>query len=88
MTKDGKLDPARVKVFYTTPPFFDYVWAARKGLDPRLAERFADAFLKLSADDPSQKQILDSLGARKYERADDSDYDRLRQAARDAGLMK
>ena len=88
MTKDGKLDPARVKVFYTTPPFFDYVWAARKGLDPRLAERFADAFLKLSADDPSQKQILDSLGARKYERANDSDYDRLRQAARDAGLMK
>src|SRR5919201_1350097 len=88
MTKDGKLDPARVKVFYTTPPFFDYVWAARKGLDPRLAERFADAFLKLSADDPSQKQILESLGARKYERANDSDYDRLRTAARDAGLMK
>ena len=88
MTKDGKLDPARVKVFYTTPPFFDYVWAARKGLDPRLAERFADAFLKLSADDPSQKQILESLGARKYERANDSDYDRLRQAARDAGLLK
>ena len=88
MTKDGKLDPARVKVFYTTPPFFDYVWAARKGLDPRLAERFADAFLKLSADDSSQKQILESLGASKYERANDSDYDRLRQAARDAGLMK
>jgi phosphonate transport system substrate-binding protein len=88
MAGDGKLDPARVKVFYTTPPFFDYVWAARKGLDPQLAERFADAFLKLSADDPSQKQILESLGARKYERANDSDYDMLRRAARDAGLMK
>ena len=88
MSKDGKLDPSRVQVFYTTPPFFDYVWAARKGLDPRLTERFADAFLKLSADDSSQRQILDSLGARKYERANDSDYDRLRQAARDAGLMK
>ena len=65
MTKDGKLDPARLKVFYTTPPFFDYVWAARKGLDPQLAEKFSAAFLKMS-DDPSQKSLLDLLGATGY----------------------
>lgn len=88
MTKDGKLDPTKVKVFYTTPPFFDYVWAARKSLDPQLAEKFSSAFLKLSAGDASQKTILELLGATKYERANNSDYDRLRQAAHDAGLMK
>src|SRR5499433_3977976 len=33
MFADGKLDAAKAKVFYTSPPFFDYVWAARKGLD-------------------------------------------------------
>ncbi len=88
MTKEGKLDPGKVKVFYTTPPFFDYVWTARKGIDPQLAERFSNAFLKLSAGDATHKQLLDLLGATKYQRANNSDYDKLRQAARDAGLMK
>jgi phosphonate transport system substrate-binding protein len=88
MTKEGKLDPARVKVFYTTPPYFDYVWAARKGLDPQLAERFSNALLKLTPDDATHKQLLDLLIATKYLRANNSDYDKLRQAAREAGLLK
>ena len=88
MVKDGKLDPAKATVFYTTPPFLDYVWAARKGLDSKLADSFANAFLKLDANDPRQKTILEFLRATKYVRAKDSDYDKLRQAARDAGLLK
>lgn len=88
MTKEGKLDPGKVKVFYTTPPYFDYVWAARKGLDPELAERFSHALLKLSPDDATQKQLLDLLVATNYLRANNSDYDKLRQAARDGGLLK
>ena len=88
MSKEGKLDANKVKVFYTTPPFFDYVWAARKGIDPHLAESFSNAFLKLSTDDPAHKQLLDLLVATKYQRANSSDYDKLRQAARDSGLLK
>lgn len=88
MVKDGKLDPAKATVFYTTPPYFDYVWAARKGLDPKLAEAFASAFLKLGANNPEDKAILEFLRATKYVHANDSDYDKLRQAARDAGLLK
>src|SRR5215468_7603392 len=33
MIKEEKLSESQVRVFYTTPPFFDYVWAARAGLD-------------------------------------------------------
>lgn len=88
MTKEGKLAPDSVRVFYTTPPFFDYLWAARKGLDLKLAESFASALLKLDAADERQKKVLDILGATKYVRADERDYERLRQAARDAGLLK
>jgi phosphonate transport system substrate-binding protein len=88
MVKDGKLDAAKAKVFYTTPPFLDYVWAARKGLDPKLSESFSNAFLKLGANNPEHKAVLEFLRASKYVRANDSDYDKLRQAARDAGLMK
>ncbi len=88
MVKDGKLDPAKATVLYTTPPYFDYVWAARKGLEPRLTESFASAFLKLDANNPEHKPILEFLRATKYVRANDGDYDKLRQAARDAGLLK
>jgi len=88
MVKDGKLDPAKATVFYTTPPYFDYVWASRKGLDPRLEESFASAFLKLDANNPESKPTLEFLRATRYVRANDSDYDKLRQAARDAGLLK
>ena len=88
MMKSGKLDPARIRVFYTTPPFIDYVWAARKGLDPQLAAKFSAAFLKLSPGDESAKPVLDRLNATRYARANDSDYDRLRRAALDAGLLK
>jgi phosphonate transport system substrate-binding protein len=88
MTSEGKLDSSRVRVFYTTPPFFDYVWAARKGLDEKLSEAFSNAFLKLDPENAEHKQLLEFLSATKYVRARDSDYDKLRQAARDAGLMK
>lgn len=88
MTREGKLDSSKVRVFYTTPPFFDYVWAARKGLDSKLSEAFSNAFLKLDPENAEYKQLLEFLSASKYIRAEDSDYDKLRQAARDAGLMK
>jgi phosphonate transport system substrate-binding protein len=59
-----------------------------KGLDAKLSDSFADALLKLDASKPEQKVLLDLLSATKYVRADDSSYDRLRQAARDEGLLK
>jgi phosphonate transport system substrate-binding protein len=87
LTTNGKVDPAKVRVFWTTPPFLDYVWVARKGLDANLAQAIADAFLALGASDPQQKQILESLSATRYVRADDASYDNLRLAAQQAGLL-
>lgn len=88
MIKEGKLNESQVRVFYTTPPFFDYVWAARRGLDRTMAEAFANAMLSLSEANPEQKSILQLLNATKYVRAEDASYNPLRQAARDAGLLK
>lgn len=88
MIKADKIKPEQVKVFYTTPPFFDYVWAARKGIDPKLSDSFSAALLKLDASNPDNKVVLDLLNATKYVRAQDSNYDRLRQAASAEGLLK
>ena len=87
LTTNGKVDPAKVRVFWTTPPFLDYVWVARKGLPGNVAQAIADAFLALDGSDPQQKQILESLSAARYVRAEDASYDRLRLAAEQAGLL-
>ena len=33
LVKEGKIDANKVRVFWTTPAFVDYVWAARKDLE-------------------------------------------------------
>jgi phosphonate transport system substrate-binding protein len=88
MLKSGKITASQVKVFYTTPAFFDYVWAARRGLDQKLKDDFAAAFLKLDASNAENKALLGLLNATKYVRAQDGNYDQLRQAARDEGLLR
>lgn len=88
MIKSGKLSDGQVRVFYTTPPFYDYVWVARGGLDPGLMQRFSDALLKLDASNPKDKPLLELLNAEKYAVANASDYSQLRQAAKDDGLLR
>jgi phosphonate transport system substrate-binding protein len=88
LVKDGKLDAGALKVFYTTPPFFDYVWAARKALDPALADAFRRAMLALDVAKPEHKPVLDLLQATRYVPADDASYGPLREAATAAGLLK
>jgi len=88
MIKEGELSESEVRVFYTSPPFLDYVWAARHGLDRGMTEGFANAMLKLNQGTPEQEPILQFLNASKYVRAVDANYDSLRLAARDTGLLK
>jgi phosphonate transport system substrate-binding protein len=88
LVKDGKLDAASLKVFYTTPPFLDYAWAARKALDPALADAFRKAMLALDPGNPQHQPVLALLQATRYVAADDASYDRLREAATGAGLLK
>ena len=87
MTANGQLKPDVVRVFYTTPPFFDYVWVANKNLDPKVADAFANAMKSLSLDNPDQKALLDLLNSKGYLEASDSSYAKLREAATSAGLL-
>ena len=87
MIANGQLKPGAVRVFYTTPPFFDYVWVANKNLDANIANSFASAMEGLSADKPDQKALLDLLNAKGYVAANDADYQKLRDVAHSAGLL-
>jgi phosphonate transport system substrate-binding protein len=88
LTRDGKLDASKLKVFYVTPPFFDYVWTARKAVDPAVAQAFKTAMLALDPANPQHKPVLELLQASRYVVAEDASYDKLREAATTAGLLK
>ena len=78
----------KVKVFYTTLPYHDYNWTVRGGLDAALTKKISDAFLKLSASDPAQKELMDLQRASKYITTKSSNYDEIERAAIGAGLIK
>jgi phosphonate transport system substrate-binding protein len=85
---NNKVDLAKVKPIWTTPPFVDYVWAARKDLPPELIKKFSNAFLGLDMNNPGHRAVLDLQGARKFVPAVDSDFDVIEQVGRSTGLLK
>ena len=85
MIDGGQLDKTKVRVFYTTPPFLDYVWVARKDVAPADRNAFAGAFLALHA--PADAAVLEILRGTSFVRANDEEYDLLRSIATKLKLM-
>ena len=85
VTADGKLAGGKLKVFYTTPPFADYVWAARKDLKPADQQAFANALLKLQPG--RDDEILAILRGSHYVRADDAEYGDVARTGKELGLL-
>jgi phosphonate transport system substrate-binding protein len=78
----------KVRVLAITPPYFDYNWTVRPGLDPAVTKKIADAFLKLDPANPAMKEIMDLQRASKFVATQNSNYDGIESAARSAGLIK
>jgi phosphonate transport system substrate-binding protein len=78
----------KVRVLAVTPPYFDYNWTVRPGLDPALTRKLTDAFLKLDPAKPAMKEIMDLQRASKFIPTRNSNYDGIEAAARSAGLVK
>jgi len=87
MLAGGKVAADSLRVFFTTPPFYDYCWAASASLDPVVAQKISQAFLSLDASRPADKAVLDLLRAQKYAVADDKNYAVLKSIARKLGLL-
>ncbi|MCE0912854.1 putative selenate ABC transporter substrate-binding protein [Pseudomonas sp. NMI760_13] len=84
----GKVDTSKVKVFATTPEYFDYNWTVRGNMDPALKEKIKQAFLALDPAKPADKAILDLQAASRFIETKPENYQGTEQAAREAGLLK
>ena len=83
-----KVDPKVVRVFYTTPGYYDYNWTVRSDMNPALKKKITDAFLALDESTPEGKQILDLQRASKFVPTRTANYSAIEAAARNAGLLK
>lgn len=84
----GKVDGKTVRVFYTTPGYFDYNWTVRSDMDPALRKKLTDAFLSLNTNDPMGKEILELQRATRFIPTKADNYEQIEKAARNAGLLK
>lgn len=85
MLADGHLDKDKVRVFFTSPPFVDYVWVARQGISETARGKFVAAFLALDA--TRDAKVLSILRGTKFVQATDDEYDDLRKTAQELALF-
>ncbi|HUG22476.1 putative selenate ABC transporter substrate-binding protein [Piscinibacter sp.] len=88
LIESGNPNAAKVRVIATTPPYFDYNWTVRPGLDPALTKKLTDAFLKLDPANPEHKEIMALQRASKFVPTKVSNYDGIEAAAKAGGLIK
>ncbi len=78
----GRVDPAQVSVIWETPPFPDYNWTVRAGVDAALRQRLQAALI--ACRDPA---ILQPFGRSGFIAAANADYAPIEQVAEAAGLL-
>jgi phosphonate transport system substrate-binding protein len=88
--QEGKVDPAKVRVFYTTPEYYDYHWMARPDLDQvygaGFTERVQAALLKLNPQEHGE--ILDLFSTKKFIETNNDNYQAIEEVARKQGLIQ
>ena len=85
---DKKVDPSKVRVIFTTAPYFDYNWTVHADMPVAQREKLTKAFLSLSAATPEGKEVLDLQRATRFVPTKADNYKGIEAAGRNAGLLK
>lgn len=84
---EKKVDVSKVRVFYTTAPYYDYNWSVHADMPAALREKLAQAFLALSKDTAEGKEILELQRATRFVPTKAENYKGIEAAAKSAGLL-
>jgi phosphonate transport system substrate-binding protein len=85
LINSGKLDSKKVRVFYTSKPYLNYVYVARKDVSASERDKFVRALLALKQgkDDP----VLKVLSAQQFVMANDQEYAATRRIAHELKMF-
>ena len=88
LIEKGDANAKAVRILQTTPPYYDYNWTVRGGLEPALVKKLTAAFLDLDPGNPAHKEILDLQRATRFVATKPENYKGIEEAARSAGLLR
>lgn len=84
---EKKVDPAKVRVFFTTPPYFDYNWTVHADMPAATRQKLANALTSLNRNTPEGKEILELQRATRFVPTSADNYKGIEAAARSAELL-
>jgi phosphonate transport system substrate-binding protein len=84
---EKKVDPASVRVIYTTPAYYDYNWTVHADLPVALRDKLRAAFLALKPGSAEADEILKLQRATRFVPTRPENYQGIEAAARAAGLL-
>ena len=82
--KEGKVDTSKVKVFYTTPEYYDYNWTVNK-MDNETKTKIKDAILSMKAGD---NEVMTLLQTDKFIEASNDNYKSIEKVAKELKIIK
>jgi phosphonate transport system substrate-binding protein len=84
---DKKVDTSKVRVFYTTPTYYDYNWTVHADMPAATREKISAAMLALSKDTAEGKAILELQRATRFVPTKVENYKGIEDAAKSASLL-
>jgi phosphonate transport system substrate-binding protein len=87
LVAEKKVDTDKVKVFFTTPPYFDYNWTVHADMPAAVREKLTKALLTLDRNTAEGKEILSLQRATRFIPSKPENYKGIEAAARSAGLL-
>lgn len=82
----GKIDPAKIRIVWRTPPYPDYQWTIRGDLDGRFGAGFASK-VKAALLDLKDPDLLASFPRQSFIPASNDDYDPILKVGKSIGLL-
>ena len=87
LVADKKVDVEKVKVIFTTPPYYDYNWSVHADMPAALRDKLAAALLALNKGSAEGKEILELQRATRFIPSKAENYKGIEAAARSAELL-
>jgi phosphonate transport system substrate-binding protein len=87
--KEGKVDTNKVKVFYTTPDYYDYNWTINSNVEEVFGkdakQKVKDSLLSMPGD---SKEIADLFQTDKFIETTNDNYDKIEKVAKELEIIK
>ncbi|MFS0636058.1 putative selenate ABC transporter substrate-binding protein [Mesobacillus foraminis] len=82
--EEGKVDTNKVKVFYTTPEYYDYNWTVNK-MDEETKKKLKEAILSMKAED---NEVMNLLSTDQFIETNNENYEAIEKVAKELKIIK